>query len=56
MHIICIQEPVTIELGSHMTSTPRGLMHKQQDTFQYIPLIDGLKCLLRNKEIYDEVR
>lgn len=51
-----MQEPKTIELGSYMTSAPRGLMHEQKDTFQYVPLVMGLKCLLKNNEIYDEVR
>ena len=47
-----LQEPETIELGSCMTSTPRGLMHEQKDTFQYVPLVDGLKSLLKKKEIF----
>ena len=38
-----------------MISTPRGAMHEKKDTFQYIPLEKGLKALLKNKEICDEV-
>ena len=38
-----------------MTSTPRGCMHEQKDTFQYIPLRKGLQVLLKNKEICNEV-
>ena len=30
-------------------------MHEQKDTFQYVPLVDGLKSLLKKKEIFDEV-
>ena len=38
-----------------MTSTPRGVMHRKKDTFQYIPLEKSLKALLKNKEVCDEV-
>ena len=51
-----LQEPETIELGSSMTSAPRGRMHVQKDTFQYIPLEKGLRALLKNKNIRAEVR
>lgn len=46
------QEPETIELGNEVGSTAR---HQKKDTFQYIPLEDGLRALLKNQEISDEV-
>lgn len=39
-----------------MASNPRGTMHEQKDTFQYIPLSTGLQALLKNREICNEVR
>ena len=51
--ISILQEPETIELGVALTST--GSRHQRKDTFQYIPLEKGLKALLKNKEISDEV-
>ena len=50
-----MQEPVAVQLGSFMTSNPRGQMHEQKDTFQYVPLHKGLKALLRNQYISNEV-
>jgi len=38
-----------------MTSAPRGNMREQKDTLHYIPFEKGLKTLLKNPEIYDEV-
>ena len=54
MHVQ-LQEPVTVQLGSLMTSGPRGQMHEHKDSFQYIPLDRGLKALLKNNELCDEV-
>jgi len=34
-----------------MTSAPRGNMHEQKDTFQYIPFEIGLKTLLKDPEV-----
>lgn len=48
------QEPVTIQLGSELTSEPRGTI-REQDTFQYVPLQEGLKALLKNQHVFDEV-
>ena len=44
-----------MQLGSFMTSAPRGQMHDQKDSFQYIPLERGLKALLRNQEFSNQV-
>ena len=49
------QEPVTIQLGSELTSAPRGTIREQKDTFQYVPLQEGLKALLKNQHVFDEV-
>lgn len=37
-----------------MHSTSHRLVQKK-DTFQYVPLLDGLRTLLLNQEIRDEV-
>ncbi len=50
-----MQEPHAIELGSALVSGSNGTMRTQRDTFQYVPLLDGLKSLLANQEICDEV-
>ncbi len=42
-------------MGSELTSAPRGTLHEHKDTFQYIPLQDGLKALLKNQQVFDEV-
>ena len=46
---------MTIEFGSEITSAPKGAMHEHKDTFQYVPLEKGLKALLQNQQLRDEV-
>ena len=42
-------------MGTHLLGTQRQIGLKQ-DTFQYVPLLEGLKSLLANKEIFHEVK
>ena len=42
-------------MGTHLLGTQRQIGLKQ-DTFQYVPLSEGLKSLLANKEIFLEVK
>ena len=52
------QEPVTVELGSCIEPTftgPKRRLQNRADTFQYVPLLQGLRALLQNKDIFDEV-
>ena len=55
---ISFQEPVSIILGSHIgyigLGSKRRLVEKN-DTFEYVPLLQGLKSLLQNKAIRHEV-
>lgn len=46
---------MTIELGSELTSAQRGTLREHKDTFQYVPLLEGLKALLKNEYVFDEV-
>lgn len=60
LKVICaskllLQEPVTIVLGSEMRNDPRGTLREHKDTFQYVPLERGLRALLKNQSIRDEV-
>ena len=44
-----VQEPVTIVLGSHLRYVGLGSKRRlidTNDTFEYIPLLQGIKCLL----------
>ena len=53
-----VQEPVTIVLGSHLRYVGLGSKRRlidTNDTFEYIPLLQGLKCLLQNDAIRHEV-
>ena len=50
-----MHEAVTIELGTRFENRVSGLT-EIKDSFQYIPLLQGLRALLRNQEILDEVR
>ena len=43
--LLCCQEPVTIKLGGPSSN----------DTFQYVPLLQGLTSLLQHSEICDKV-
>ena len=42
-----VQDPETIQLGTNKCG--------QKDTFQYIPLLEGLRALISNPEIRNEV-
>ena len=49
---------MTVELGSDTALTQVGnkrRLSERKMTFQYVPLLDGLKLLLSNREILDEV-
>lgn len=51
-------EPVSIELGSSYSYQKSGTttrLIEKKDTFQYIPLIDNLRCIMQNKEICTEL-
>ena len=55
-----MQEPTTIELGTDLVPLQRDKRHqlvenKQQQTFQYVPLLDGLNSLLSKEKILHEV-
>ena len=56
--ILSIQDPVTVELGTHYqykrSGAKRSLVEKK-DTFQYIPLIQNLEWLLQHGDIYKQV-
>ena len=52
------QEPQTVVLGTESAPTQVGNKRRLSDckaTFQYVPLLDGLRSLLMNQEILDEV-
>ena len=56
--IYSVQEPITVTLGSERVYTQTGAkrrLSEVNDTFQYVPLLEGLQSLLRNSEILDEV-
>lgn len=44
-----------MELGSRQVRGKQGALKVKKDTFQYVPLLKGLKTFLSNKEIFDEV-
>ena len=46
---------MTIQLGVNIESRARGTLTERKDTFQYVPLLQGLRALLKNEEILDEV-
>lgn len=46
---------MTIELGTHIGSGPRGNVGNQKHSFQYVPLFSSLKALLNKQEVCDEV-
>ena len=48
-YVDSLQEPVTKKLGDH------GVRGNGMDTFQYIPLLPGLRALLSHPIIFDEV-
>ena len=53
-----MQEPRTVELGTEFVPVQNGNKRKLTEkkyTFQYVPLLDGLKSLLSKQEILDEV-
>ena len=53
-----MQEPATIVLGSHLRYVGLGCKRRlveTNDTFQYVPLLQGLKILLQNDAIRHEV-
>ena len=50
-----MQEPRTIVLGTRLVTCRSGTLKEKEDTFQYVPLLDGLKSFLCNHEIFDEV-
>lgn len=56
-HAFSGQEPVTIKLGKRMEYVNTGSKRRLcevEDTFQYVPLLEGLKSLLAHAEIRDE--
>lgn len=55
MNGIHLQEPVSIELGRKMVYGSGGQLKEKLVTFQYVPLENGLRALLSNHEIQDEV-
>ena len=49
---------MTVELGSlycYQRSGTKSQLIEKKETFQYVPLIENLQCVLQNKEIYSEV-
>ena len=38
-----------------MNMTSSGALAERKDTFQYVPLLEGLRALLQNAEVCDEV-
>ena len=49
---------MTVELGSTMEVVHVGAkrrLRECKDTFQYVPLLQGLQALLQSQEILDEV-
>lgn len=53
-----MQEPVTIVLGNHLRYVGLGCKRRlveTNDTFEYVPLLQGLKTLLQNDAIRHEV-
>ena len=53
-----MQEPATIVLGSHLRSVGLGCKRRlveTNDTFEYVPLLQGLKTLLQNDAMRHEV-
>ena len=46
---------MTVELGTRWECR-NGKHVQQKDSFQYVPVLEGLTKLLQNREIYDEVR
>ena len=54
-----LQEPISIELGSHLESIRSGSKRRLaevKDVFQYVPFLQGLASLLSHPDIRDEVR
>ena len=50
---------MSVELGrtqQNMRTGAKRRLVEHADTFQYVPLVPGLKALLRNRSIPDEVR
>lgn len=58
VHNVCMQEPVTITLGTEYRykarSAKRCLIEKPE-TFQYVPLIENLEWVLQNTDVCHEV-
>ncbi len=49
---------MSIELGTTLEPVFTGQKRRLEeriDTFQYIPLLQGLKALLQKQEVFDEV-
>ena len=51
----CMQEPKTINLGTHLIYNNRQRLVEAIDSFQYVPLIPNLTAFLQNPDIYAEV-
>ena len=49
-YVFLMQEPRTIELGHELRTGIGRDIGVKRDTFQYVPLLDGLKSLLQNQE------
>ena len=59
MYIYCSQEPEEIFVGepyypARFNGSKRSLVEKR-DSYQYVPLLDSLKSLLRDKSVLDYV-
>ena len=58
-HVYCLQEPEEIFVGesyypARFNGSKRSLIEKR-DSFQYVPLLDSLKGLLRDKSVLEYV-
>ena len=57
-NVFDLQDPITIKLGTEFIPVQNRNKRRLQEktyTFQYVPLLDGLKSLLTKQEILDEV-
>ena len=58
MMLIHWQDPITVELGTELVPVQKcnkRRITEKKNTFQYVPLLDGLQQLLSKEEILDEV-
>ena len=46
---------MTVELGTRIESRTGGSLTERKDTFQYVPLLESVKALLKHQEVLDEV-